>query len=98
MEQRFWLACYDIRDDKRLRRVAAVMERYGTRAQKSVFECWITPRQLAGPAEPRNGRDILRTAAPALFLVSPRQDRRNLHTLPDIEGADPLGAVDFMAR
>ena len=47
MEQRFWLACYDIGDDKRLRRVAAVMERYGTRAQKSVFECWITPRQLA---------------------------------------------------
>lgn len=46
MRQRFWLACYDVSDDKRLRRVASVMERYGTRAQKSVFECWLSDTQL----------------------------------------------------
>lgn len=45
--QRYWLVCYDIRDDKRLRRVARLMEGFGLRAQKSVFECWLDDRQLA---------------------------------------------------
>jgi hypothetical protein len=30
--------------------------------------------------------------------VPPRQDRRDLHTLPDLEGTDPLGAVYLVAR
>ncbi len=34
-----WLAVYDIADPKRLRRVARVMQRFGVRVQKSVFEC-----------------------------------------------------------
>ncbi|RKX80200.1 MAG: CRISPR-associated endonuclease Cas2 [Spirochaetes bacterium] len=33
-----WLVIYDIRNEKRLHRVAKTMERYGTRVQKSVFE------------------------------------------------------------
>lgn len=33
-----WLVIYDIRNDKRLRRIAKLMERYGVRVQKSVFE------------------------------------------------------------
>jgi len=47
MEQRFWLACYDVRNDKRLRRVARIMQRYGNRIQKSVFECWLTEKTFA---------------------------------------------------
>jgi CRISPR-associated protein Cas2 len=34
-----YLVCYDIRDDKRLRRVAGICEGYGLRVQFSVFEC-----------------------------------------------------------
>lgn len=34
-----YLVCYDVADPKRLRRVAKVMESYGTRIQFSVFEC-----------------------------------------------------------
>jgi CRISPR-associated protein Cas2 len=34
-----YLVCYDIRDPKRLRRVARTMESFGTRIQFSVFEC-----------------------------------------------------------
>ncbi len=34
-----WLAVYDIANPRRLRRVAKVMETYGVRVQKSVFEC-----------------------------------------------------------
>ncbi len=37
----FWIVCYDIRDDKRLRRVAKCMLQFGDRVQKSVFECWL---------------------------------------------------------
>ncbi|MBT3375845.1 MAG: CRISPR-associated endonuclease Cas2 [Lentisphaerae bacterium] len=37
-----YLAVYDIADPKRLRRVAKVMEAYGNRVQKSVFECTLS--------------------------------------------------------
>ncbi|MCR4422259.1 MAG: CRISPR-associated endonuclease Cas2 [Spirochaetales bacterium] len=33
-----WIVLYDIRDNKRLRKVAKIMENYGIRVQKSVFE------------------------------------------------------------
>lgn len=40
------LVAYDIAHEKRLRRVATVMEDYGTRVQRSVFECLIEEDQL----------------------------------------------------
>ena len=43
---KWWLVCYDVRGDKRLRKAARHMEGYGTRVQYSVFRCWLTPRQL----------------------------------------------------
>ena len=33
-----WLAVYDIRDSKRLRKIEKIMESYGVRIQNSVFE------------------------------------------------------------
>lgn len=42
-----WLIIYDIRDEKRLRRVARVAENFGTRVQKSVFEMEIDEKQLS---------------------------------------------------
>jgi CRISPR-associated protein Cas2 len=40
MADRHWhLITYDVRDPKRLRRVAKVLEGYGTRVQYSVFRC-----------------------------------------------------------
>ena len=41
-----YLAVYDIADPKRLRRVAQLMESYGYRVQRSVFECNLTPAAL----------------------------------------------------
>jgi CRISPR-associated protein Cas2 len=41
------LVIYDIADPKRLRRVARLMEDHGVRLQNSVFDCWLTPPQLA---------------------------------------------------
>jgi CRISPR-associated protein Cas2 len=37
---------YDIRDDKRLRKVARIMEGYGVRIQYSVFRCHLSERQV----------------------------------------------------
>ncbi len=43
---RWWLVCYDVRDEKRLRKTAKHMEGYGERMQYSVFRCWLTPREM----------------------------------------------------
>jgi CRISPR-associated protein Cas2 len=42
-----YLVCYDIRDDKRLRKVFKTMRDYGDHLQYSVFECHMTPIDLA---------------------------------------------------
>ncbi len=44
--RKWHLVTYDIREDKRLRRVARVMEGYGERVQYSVFRCRLTPTEL----------------------------------------------------
>ncbi len=41
-----YLVCYDICDDKRLRRVFQTMRNYGDHLQYSVFECQWTPTDL----------------------------------------------------
>jgi CRISPR-associated protein Cas2 len=43
----FVLVCYDVADDKRRRRIAEVLEGYGQRVQRSVFECHLRPARLA---------------------------------------------------
>ena len=42
-----YLVCYDICDDKRLRKVFKTMRNYGDHLQYSVFECQLTPIDLA---------------------------------------------------
>jgi CRISPR-associated protein Cas2 len=42
-----YLVCYDICDEKRLRKVFQVMRGYGDHLQYSVFECQLTPMDLA---------------------------------------------------
>lgn len=41
-----YLVCYDICDEKRLRRVFKAMRNYGDHLQYSVFECQLTPTDL----------------------------------------------------
>ena len=41
-----YLISYDVRDGKRLRKTAKLMEGYGVRIQYSVFRCNITERSL----------------------------------------------------
>ena len=42
-----YLACYDILDDKRLRKVFKTMQDFGDHLQYSVFECQFTAVDLA---------------------------------------------------
>ncbi len=42
-----YLVCYDIADDKRLRRVFQIMRGFGDHLQYSVFECQLTAMDLA---------------------------------------------------
>jgi CRISPR-associated protein Cas2 len=42
-----YLVCYDIADDKRLRKVFQAMRNYGDHLQYSVFECQFTAMDLA---------------------------------------------------
>ena len=41
------LVCYDISDDKRLRHVFRTMRDWGDHLQYSIFECQLTPMDLA---------------------------------------------------
>lgn len=42
-----YLVCYDISDEKRLRRVFQAMRGYGDHLQFSIFECQLTATDLA---------------------------------------------------
>lgn len=42
-----YLICYDIANDKRLRKVFQLMRGYGDHLQFSIFECQLTPTDLA---------------------------------------------------
>ncbi|MDD3588039.1 MAG: CRISPR-associated endonuclease Cas2 [Thermoguttaceae bacterium] len=44
--ERCWIVCYDIASPKRLRRIALVMNLFGLRVQRSVFECRLTDGQF----------------------------------------------------
>lgn len=43
----FSVICYDIPDDRRRTRVGNILEGFGTRVQKSVFECDLKKDHLA---------------------------------------------------
>jgi len=42
----FLVVCYDIKDDKRRSRVGKILEGYGNRVQRSVFECDLADIQV----------------------------------------------------
>ncbi len=44
--RQWYLVCYDVRDPRRLQRVARHLAGYGQRIQYSIFRCRLTGRQL----------------------------------------------------
>lgn len=45
-QEELWVIAYDSPSDKRRRKLAKVLEGYGERLQRSVFECRLHPHQL----------------------------------------------------
>ena len=43
----FYAICFDVSDNRRLRRVANELENFGVRVQRSLFECWLDDSELA---------------------------------------------------
>jgi len=42
----FVLVCYDTPDDRRRGKMHSILKGFGTRVQRSVFECDVTPKQF----------------------------------------------------
>ncbi len=42
----FYVVCFDVHDAKRLRKISNEMENFGTRVQRSVFECHLETAQV----------------------------------------------------
>ena len=65
----FYLICYDIIDDRRRVRIARLLEAYGVRIQKSVFESVLTDKQY-------------QTIEKKLFqLLNPQEDQIRVYPL-----------------
>jgi CRISPR-associated protein Cas2 len=43
----FWVVCFDVKDAQRLRKVSDELENFGTRVQRSLFECRLEGDQVA---------------------------------------------------
>ena len=70
-----YLVCYDICDDKRLRKVFQTMRGFGDHLQYSIFECQFTPLDLARCREAL-GKIIHHTQDQVLFVnLGPAEGR-----------------------
>jgi len=69
-----YLVCYDICDDKRLRKVFQTMRNYGDHLQYSVFECQLT------------GVDLARCRAELSEIINHREDQVLFVNLGPAEG------------
>lgn len=46
MVKKFVVVSYDIADDKRRKKISDTLEKFGVRANYSVFECFVTAKQF----------------------------------------------------
>ena len=67
----FYLVCYDIVNDRRRDRVSRLLEGYGLRVQKSVFECVLTPDQY----------DLLQRRFQTKRYLSPQEDQMRFYPM-----------------
>lgn len=84
-----YLICYDVVQDRRRSRVSKVLEGYGIRVQKSVFECALNADQYA-MVQRRLGQ-----------LIEPEEDQVRLYPMTEpicrktvILGQKPSYAID----
>jgi CRISPR-associated protein Cas2 len=72
-----YLVCYDISNDKRLRRVFKICKNFGNHLQYSVFECDLTQSEKTDMESQLNDT-IEQTADQVLFIrLGPAESRAN---------------------
>ena len=76
-----YLACYDVTDDRERDRAAGVLEGFGLRVQKSVFECRLT-RSGRGRLVTEIEKLELKTGFLFLYKLDARGRRHGVGTLP----------------
>ena len=82
--------CYDVRDDKRRRRVARYFEDWAVRVQDSVFEARLTP--VRAHAVFRRAEEMLSPADSLRLYAVPAVGLRHARAHG---GAEPLASDDY---
>jgi CRISPR-associated protein Cas2 len=87
----FYLVCYDVVNNVRRDRVSRLLEGYGLRIQKSVFECVLTPDQY----------ELLQKRLQTQRYLNPDEDQIRFYPMPPrhrkiilILGLQPQREVD----
>ena len=83
----FYVACYDVTSDSERDRVTDVLEGYGFRVQKSVFECRLT-RSAKEKLLQQLAQLELRTGFVFLYTIGSSARRKGIGTLPSEVNAD----------
>jgi len=87
-QRQLYIAAYDIRDPKRLRKTLRVIRAYASGGQKSVYECFLSKSEKA--ALPSEVSDVIDTDEDRFFLLrlDPRSKVYTLgKALPPQDGA-----------
>lgn len=88
----FYVVSYDIVDDRRRTKVAHLLEGYGLRVQKSVFEAVLTPDQYQMLQKKLNQYLKADEDQVRFYPMSPRYRQKVL-----ILGVQPLREIDDVA-
>ena len=95
--KQWYLVSYDVRDEKRLRRVARLLEGYGVRMQYSVFRCYLAHREVERLrwelAQRMEGEDNLLIAGLCAQCVNRIRQRGGVHSHEEDWPAEPEGHV-----
>ena len=88
----FYLVCYDIVSDYRRNKVSQLLEGYGMRVQRSVFECVLSDSQYKLIVQEIRRRIDLKSDQVGLYPLSSRE-RQNVNLI----GLKPEFTVDDSA-
>ena len=83
----FYVICFDVHNDKRLRKISNEMENFGSRVQRSVFECHLEAAQLQ-TLQQRLGSLMEQTEDQVRYYRLCAKDKRHIV----IDGAGRLSA------
>jgi CRISPR-associated protein Cas2 len=86
--RRRWLVAYDIRDERRLRRVHDVVRCHGYRLQYSVFLCDLTPIEKIGLLH--SLRDVVHQGVDSVALIDLGEVGRSTATIEFLGSSLPM--------